>query len=495
MTPSGFAHAGRPRLRGGLLGLLLAIAGCNGQATEAATPLTSRATMAAASTAARAPAATATATTTATGPGSASASAGAVSSASAAPSAPHPPDPELARDIEATLGKLSAVRGLPFTRPVPGRRLGRDEVIARITAKVERDSPPASLQGPGEVLGALELIPPDYDFVAGVYALLRSNLAGFYDPDDGGAMFLLNDLGEAETHETLVHELVHALQDQSFGLEPRLKYRRGAADVIAAVHALGEGEATSATFDVSMGSALNMPVAEFRRLITSAVASSPQAATIPAFLRASLAAPYADGYAFVQEARAKGGWKTLDAIWQRVPVSTEQILHFDKYERDERPVSVPVPALDALGEGWSTLDDDVIGEQTLRLALEQWTTPQAAATAAAGWAGDRYVVAVRNGTPPTYKAPTGELAVAWVLRFDSVRDATELAAVLGAKFTRTCRERPKLGSMAWAQREDGVAIVVGPYQRDLQGVRAAQKAPGCAPVSRWLKSLLLGTTP
>ena len=71
--------------------------------------------------------------------------------------------------------------------------------------------------------------------------LLGAQLAGFYDPDED-RMYLAADLGEAERLATLAHELVHALQDQHYQLGRRLKYREGASDQQAALHALAAGQ-------------------------------------------------------------------------------------------------------------------------------------------------------------------------------------------------------------------------------------------------------------
>jgi len=143
--------------------------------------------------------------------------------------------------IEATLQTMSRLRGLAIRRPVSGTILDRDTVIKRIVAKVERNLPPEALHAQAELLGALGLIPPDYDFVAWIYSMLKENVAGFYDPEDA-AMVLLDDLDETSLAETLAHELVHALQDQHYTMEPLMRYRPHDSDRVAAVQILSEGD-------------------------------------------------------------------------------------------------------------------------------------------------------------------------------------------------------------------------------------------------------------
>ena len=472
-----------------LLGAGLALGACDGSRTEAATPTSSM------------PVEAPPPTNSTGGPGTAIAPEPAPRPSSTVPgvptsptvtsvaSAPPPPDdPELQKQIDATLASIAAKRGLPFLRPVPGKRLTRDEVIARITAKVERDTPAASLQAQGELLSALELTPAAYDFVAGVYALLKSQLAGFYDPDGDGAMFVLNDLDAAATKETLVHELVHALQDHNYDLEPRLKHRSGESDSIGAVHALAEGEAMSATFDVTIHDAFTVSEESLRNIMSSSVDTSAELRSTPRVLRQSLIAPYVDGYAFIQALRRRGGWRAVDGAWRRPPRSTEQLLHLDKYDSDEKPLAVdPVP-FDTLGDGFSVLDEDVLGEQGLRLTFEQWTTPGAAAKASAGWGGDHYAVFVRGGAAPTYRAPSGELAVAVDIHFDTPADAAEAAAVLSTKFPRGCTTRRELGPLSWLRRSARVVILVGPYVRGPDGARQPSAA-NCELHDAWMKRI------
>ena len=45
-----------------------------------------------------------------------------------------------------------------------------------------------------------------------------------------------------------------------------------------------------------------------------------------------------------------------------------------------------------MGKGWDLLSLDTMGEFMLRTYLEEFLDPDTAATAAAGWGGDRYAL-------------------------------------------------------------------------------------------------------
>ncbi len=138
-------------------------------------------------------------------------------------------------------------------------------------------------------------------------------------------------------------------------------------------------------FDVVAGSAFAVSEGALRALLADSNKASDVGATTPHVLQASLAAPYADGFAFVQRQRTAGGWSAVDAALRAPPLTTEQLLHADKYASREPPMPVAVPGVGALGPGFRAVLDDVVGEQGLRLMLEEWTTGPVAERGAAGW--------------------------------------------------------------------------------------------------------------
>jgi hypothetical protein len=406
-----------------------------------------------------------------------------------APAEPEPPaePPHVARDAEkvehvrAMLAKVAAARGLPIKRNVVSRVLGRDAILERIERHVESDVPLEVVSMEGEMLAALELVPENYDLVAGIFRLVGAQIAGFYEPSDQ-TMYLVEDQTDAELDETLAHELDHALQDQSFPLAPLLKYSPTASDRLGAVHCLVEGDAVSAMLDVEYGSAFRLPESTIRRVFALSTALTEVGATTPHVLQEELVSPYTDGFAFVQGLRRRGGWGAVDVAWRRPPETTEQLLHLDKYDAREAPIAIPVPSLEALGPDFRASLDDVMGEQGLKLVFGEWASGTAAAQAAAGWGGDRYVVAQR-GT-----ASRRELATAWHLRMDSERDAKEVASLLGAHFGTACHMRKGLGAFVWKRKGRDVSVVSGPYARE--GGKLAGPAGTCAVASKWADAIL-----
>ena len=118
----------------------------------------------------------------------------------------------------------------------------------------------------------------------------------------------------------------------------------------------------------------------------------------PDFLREDFIFPYIYGQAFVEYLYNIGGWDAINAAYRDLPMSTEQILHPERYP-DDLPVEVEIPdLLTVLGEQWRELDTGVMGEWYTYLILAHGRDPAArldtieAEIASEGWGGDYYLI-------------------------------------------------------------------------------------------------------
>jgi hypothetical protein len=401
--------------------------------------------------------------------------------------------------VARTLRRVESVRGLVATKSVPGVVLPREQLIARVRAHVARELPPEVIRNEGRVLQLFGFVPTDFDYEAAMYKLLQAQLAGYYEPSDG-TMYMAGDLEGEDAKATLAHELVHALQDQRWDLEARSRYRPGQGDSAEAVSALAEGDATSAMLDVMIARALpgrglsaaNLPEEVFSEQMRQALAVSPGAES-PRVMRSSLIAPYLYGTLFVNVLRRRGGWDAVNRAWDQPPTTSEQILHVDKWDAHEPALKVDAPSFAALGAGWTVADEDSEGELGARLAFEEWMTPSAAASASAGWGGDRGVL-LTDGD---------RAAFAWRLRFDATAKADELATRSFAALARgltdslgpaavsdahfVCRERSDRGPLAVGLVGNDLVFALGPAQAS----PAAWKSGGtCVTSRRWIREIV-----
>jgi hypothetical protein len=423
-----------------------------------------------------------------------------------APSAKGEPAPveaasEYLEVVDTALEQVADARSLEPKERVKGAIIGREELLERMKGEIFSHLEPALLEGSTELLFALNTTRADFDYVKSLLALLGSQLAGFYDPREK-KMYLLNDLGTAGEAATLFHELVHALQDQHYVLEPRMKWRPGRGDEVTALQALAEGDATSAMLDNMLApqgqSALDLSESLLMAGF-SMMEASPALADVPPILTRSIAAPYTDGIRFVHHLRRKGGWQAVDAAWIKPPTSTEQILHPEKYLAGENGTVLPLPPAPSAGPSQLRYED-VLGEQALRLLFEEWLPLPTAAEAASGWAGDRVAVFTAGE----------QRAVAIHLRYDDERMASRALAAIArgaatpeiestpdrgvatrvppevgeraAKAGRVCQERTLRGPVATVRKGVDLGVVLGPYRRSAGSARSDS---GCDQALRW----------
>ena len=408
--------------------------------------------------------------------------------------------------FDAELSEVEAVRGLKKKRDVIGKTIATAELRRHLAANFESEVPAAARHGTEETLVALGVAPLDFDYSAAVLSLMESDLAGFYDPRLGG-MFIRDELEGELRRATLAHELVHALQDQHFDLSPITRFEKDATDRVSAFACLAEGDATSAMFDGMMrGSgktALDLPAGVIEAQMALASAAEPEDHRVPAILRRSLIAPYADGLRFVHELRRRGGFEEVNRAFAKPPTSTEQVLHIEKYLVDE-PRDVALPSAPP-GDGWKLTFHDVWGEQSVRLLLEEWLPRPTSAAAAAGWGGDRLALFERGH----------EHALVWVIEMDDAREAEELTTALrrgaAARGGRAAHASPPpLGAPACTARTDlgpfvvawdgktRVVLTSGPYDRAAaQAEPHAEKSAtderarrDCHAMSPWVATLL-----
>lgn len=329
--------------------------------------------------------------------------------------------------------------------------LSPQELVSVVKKQVDRELPREFIQGEGRTFQALGLLPVDFDYESETYELLREQLLGLYVPDEHG-MYLLRNLDLKEIQPILAHELVHALQDQHFNIHKKLKYSPGESDSLTALHALAEGEATSAMIDQSLPKEINLEdpqvrsklakrVVEPEEILSQTIVQKPtdRIAKTPKFLALNLLAPYAWGLRFVQQLRLRGGWAAVNAAWASPPISTEQLLHLEKYDAHEPPIHVGVAPAQTLGAEWKKTFDDVVGEAGSQLVFSQWVDATSARRAANGWGGDRITL---------FENKSNQLAVAWKLVFDSQNEAYEAFKILNIQFLdlRSFKENTTISS-------------------------------------------------
>ena len=133
---------------------------------------------------------------------------------------------ELFRSVDEILQFASQDTGLPIKHEVKRKLIQRDEVQSYLEKNMKEDKDAQRLERSEVVLKRFGLLPRNFDLKTFLVAMLREQVAGYYDPKTN-TVNLLNWLDAEQQRPVLAHELTHALQDQSFGLEKWMKSATG----------------------------------------------------------------------------------------------------------------------------------------------------------------------------------------------------------------------------------------------------------------------------
>jgi len=315
---------------------------------------------------------------------------------------------------DAVLKETSEIRELSILRNVQSGAQSRSEIERMVIKNLDTDTTPAEMHASEVVLKAFGLAPPDFEYRPFLIKLLAEQVAGYYDPK--AKRFYLADWIEIDGQKpVMAHELTHALQDQHFNLKRFDKWPKGDADAELAVHALIEGDATLA---------MTLYLAKHPMIALSFIRASQETSTeqfnrAPRTLRESLLFPYQEGLKWATHVYRRGGWTMVSKAFTKLPQSSEQILHPEKYFSYEQPVKLTLPNFRrTLGPEWKHIDNDVNGEWGYYLVLDEYLeNPSESRRAAAGWGGDRFAI---------YEGPKGSPAfVAQITSWDTAADAKE----------------------------------------------------------------------
>jgi hypothetical protein len=344
--------------------------------------------------------------------------------------APAPPAARAPRDALLAAAdeierQVAALRGLSPKAPLARGVLSRDEIGQKLRERIGKEYTPDEVRGEGRVLKRLGLLPPDADYEKLILDLLMEQVAGFYDPF-ASKLYIADWLPLEMQRPALAHEIEHALQDQHFNLKRFASPIKDDGDRQLAQSSLVEGDGTALMLEFQ-AQAMGLPVDQLPELVArlgkqmlQGTAQTPLFDRAPAFLRETLVFPYLAGLGFVGALRRDAPWSRIDEVWKNPPVSTEQVLHPEKYLAHERPITVTPAALPSLGSR-KELRRDVLGELEWRILFGLRLPDEAAEKAAAGWGGDRLVA---YADPASDAPPTVIDLSAW----DSETDAREAEA-------------------------------------------------------------------
>ena len=350
---------------------------------------------------------------------------------------------ELFRDVDQIMQFASKETGLPIKKEVKRRLVSRDEVVAYLQKNMCEDKDAQRLQRSELVLKKFGLLPRDFDLQTFLVALLREQVAGYYDVKKK-TVNLLDWIGSEQQRPVLAHELTHALQDQSFELKKWMKVgdtdlndkkETTAADIendeiSEARQAVVEGQAMVVLVDYLLApteqSIITSPQIADALKETMLVGSddSPEFKDAPIFLKEELTFPYRYGLDFETELLRIGGKeKAFASAFANPPRTTRQIMEPKTYLSGEQLEPMRLPDFQRDFKNYERFDVGAMGEFDVAILVDQYAGKEASDNLYPHWRGGYYYAARPKGDPA---AP---LSILYVSRWSSPEKASAFADI------------------------------------------------------------------
>jgi hypothetical protein len=302
---------------------------------------------------------------------------------------------EFLQAADEVLAEMSKLISLPIVSPLKKSMRSREEIRAYLLQKMKEDKDSDKRYADQKTMEKFGLLPKDYPLEQTLVKVLTEQIAGLYDPDSH-EFFIADWTSPADERSIMSHELTHALQDQHFHIDQWTDAAKPNDDAELARDAVLEGSAMAAMVDYELdGKGSIRDLGDFDpSLLLGDVDSSPELTKAPKVLQDELLFPYLAGIQFSQRVlKASNGWPDFHKVFEKPPVSTQQIMHPDLYMQGVVPAKIELPATKgALPAEWKKLDENNMGEFGVQEVFKQFLAKNRSVTLAATWAGDRYAI-------------------------------------------------------------------------------------------------------
>jgi hypothetical protein len=362
--------------------------------------------------------------------------------------------------VEEVLPAVADISGMPADKPVDVIVRTRAEFRDFLIRTVETEYPNDELYRRGRCLAGFGLLPDDYDLEAGLIDLIGEQAGGLYDPR--AKVFCgISDLPpalKAPMYQNMIvsHELTHALQDRVVDIVAESEAALEDIDYEYAFRAAIEGMATVVMVAYMQQLDLDdLPDTRlFMRTGFEQRSRDPGLRALfasPKYLREVTISPYAEGGAFVQAWLRANPDRELVSLFERIPASSEQVLHPEKYEQQDEPTQIDLSAADAaIPREWEIFYRNTLGEFDLLTLFDIHNETSAdASDLASGWDGLRF---------EAYEDEGEQLVIVGSSVWDSEADAGEFHA----GFSEVLAGLRDTGDFEVIHRGEHVDFVIGP---------------------------------
>ena len=389
---------------------------------------------------------------------------------------------KFAEYVEEAFPSVMEMTGIDQPAPVPIVMLTRSEVRDFLLETVDREYPDDELVKRGQCMSTLGFLPRDYDLEEGFIKLITEEAGAFYDPhtDDLKGIADLDPMLKTPQMQKMIisHELTHALQDRVIDIATIANEALADMDYEYCLRVVIEGMACNVMMAYMYGVSIE-ETPDVQALLRAgfdmkyAPAGGSGLSGSPLYLRESLLNPYAEGGGFVQTWLKKNPDKKMAELLVNRPRTSEQVIHYEKFESGEEPTPIDLSSLDSLlPDDWTLYYSNTLGEFDFLLLFRTFDqTERYADELAAGWSGCRW---------RAYRDGDDNLVILGLAAWDTAADAAHFSD----GYMRVLSEVWKSGQYELIEEGARVAFIVDPAGARTEAVSSALESLARSPEHR-----------
>ncbi len=318
--------------------------------------------------------------------------------------------------LEDLFLKLEKVRGEKPSQKIEIETITTKQLEAYIDEAL-KETYGSNLKYFEEILKFFNLLEEGKGYLEEAKNLYKTQAAAFYNPKDHTLKVMEGIKSENMLYQTaLIHELMHALQDEKLKIYEVMEKRKANYDSLLAFQSFLEGEALLVTFlsmadiKIDEGEEFSNLAENFMVILENLENFIPQELD---FLSYEMLIPYKRGSNFVLNNLEAGKWDKINHFYKNLPCTMEEILHFDKNPKkpkDFNKISKKVKI-----KGYKNVFSTTFGESFIyHLFLKNFEKDDAFIKAE-GWDGDKLIL---------FKGENSFI-LSWILNWDEEEDLKE----------------------------------------------------------------------
>lgn len=272
------------------------------------------------------------------------------------------------------IAAITEIMGFGPRRPVAMKTISKSQFRKLYRDQMRKEQSPREMHNEMLFLRLFGLVPEDFDYEKTVLDLMSEQAWALYD-FKRRHLYLADWAPEDVLEFAMVHELVHALDDQNFNLLKFVKAARHGEEQLARLAVL-EGQASWVMTEWVLQQSERSLVGNRLLAITTASATKfeaqqfPVYESTPLYFREILIFPYTEGLIFQHDMIERFGRDGFTRVFEHPPETTQQILQPALYIAGRNPAPPELPRMKS-PKGYKRVFEGTFGQLDHQILIEQ----------------------------------------------------------------------------------------------------------------------------